>query len=78
MLKKITTIIILAMSLSACGSWISVNRLDVQQGNVLTAKQLKQVHRGMTKQQVIRVLGNPVLTDVFHPDQLVLIDLYHN
>ncbi len=73
MIKKIIFIFVLGLMLSACGSLIKVHRLDVQQGNVLTVQQIKSVHRGMTQQQVIDRLGQPVLTNVFHPDQLVYV-----
>jgi len=73
MFKKIILIIILGFMLTACGSLIKVNRLDVQQGNVLTVKQIKTIHRGMTQQRVIDRLGQPVLTDVFHPEQLIYV-----
>ena len=41
-------------------------RIDIQQGNVVTAEQLAQLRPGMTREQVRFVLGTPLLTDVFH------------
>jgi outer membrane protein assembly factor BamE len=75
MLKKM--IIIGAMmgvliSLPGCRLF-RVHRQDVQQGNVLTSKQVKSIHRGMTQQQVVRVLGSPVLSNIYSPSQLIYI-----
>lgn len=41
-------------------------RIDIQQGNVISAEQLAQLRIGMTRDQVRFVLGTPLLTDVFH------------
>jgi len=34
--------------------------MDIQQGNELTAKQISQIHTGMTKEDVIDALGSPI------------------
>jgi len=39
---------------------------DVQQGNTFDEKQLSQLKVGMTQQQVLFVMGTPLLKDVFH------------
>lgn len=46
---------------------------DIQQGNNLSKKEVSQLKLGMTKVQVINLLGNPVLDDVFRNDRLVYI-----
>ena len=55
----------LIMLLSAC----SVYKVDVQQGNVLEAKQIDKLKVGMTRQQVLFILGDPLLKDPFHQDR---------
>ncbi|XSG86366.1 MAG: outer membrane protein assembly factor BamE [Methylohalobius sp. ZOD2] len=42
-------------------------KIDVQQGNVITQKQVNQLRPGMTPDQVRYVLGTPLLRDPFHP-----------
>lgn len=42
---------------------------DVQQGNVFDEKQLSQLKVGMTQQQVIFVMGTPLLKDPFHKNR---------
>ncbi len=53
--------------LAAC----SIYRVDVQQGNVVTQKDLNQIHKGMNKEQVRAILGSPLLEDPWHPDQWI-------
>ncbi|MDH5178868.1 MAG: outer membrane protein assembly factor BamE [Gammaproteobacteria bacterium] len=47
----------------------SVHRLDVQQGNIIDGKTLDKLKAGMSKKQVIYLLGTPVLQDPFHPNR---------
>lgn len=59
-------ILVLALSLSACSSW--VYRIDIPQGNYLEKKDIDKLQVGMTKEQVKYVLGSPVLVDSFASD----------
>ncbi|HCH68973.1 MAG TPA: outer membrane protein assembly factor BamE [Colwellia sp.] len=56
-------IITIALSLSACSSW--VYRIDIPQGNYLEQKSIDKIQIGMTKEQVKFILGSPVLVDTF-------------
>lgn len=44
-------------------------RVDVQQGNFISQEMVNQLKEGMTREQVIFVLGTPLLTDVFHANR---------
>lgn len=44
-------------------------RIDIVQGNVVTAERAALVKPGMTREQVRDILGSPMLTDVFHADR---------
>jgi len=44
-------------------------RVEVVQGNVVTAEQVARVVPGMSRVQVREVLGSPLLTDMFHADR---------
>ena len=46
-----------------------VYRIDVQQGNEITREMLDQLEIGMTKRDVTRVLGYPLVNDPFHTDR---------
>lgn len=61
-----TSIIAVALSLSACSSW--VYRIDIPQGNYLEQKSIDKIQVGMTKEQVKFILGSPVLIDSFDKD----------
>lgn len=71
-MSKIRTLVsglalVLAISsLSACSSWVF--RIDIPQGNFLDVKDVEKLRIGMTKEQVVFVLGNPVLRDSFDND----------
>lgn len=58
--------VILAALLAGC---ISIYRMDVAQGNIVTSEQIDQLKLGMTRSQVRFVLGTPLVTDSFHPDR---------
>ncbi len=60
-----------AAGLSACGTWWlpQAHRIDVQQGNILSAEQVEALEPGMTKEQVRFLLGTPVLRHAFHPNR---------
>jgi len=57
--------------LAACISLASgcVYRLDVQQGNEITEEMVSRVKAGMTKREVIKVLGYPLINDPFNRDR---------
>lgn len=62
----ITGIIGICLTLTACHHGLTVYRMDVQQGNVITKKMRRQIHLGMSKQEVEAALGHPVLVDTFN------------
>ena len=61
-----TSIIAVALSLSACSSW--VYRIDIPQGNFLEQKSIDKIQVAMTKEQVKFILGSPVMIDSFDKD----------
>ena len=46
-----------------------VYRVDVQQGNEITAAMTARLQLGMSQQEVTRLLGYPLLNDPFHKDR---------
>jgi outer membrane protein assembly factor BamE len=65
--RLITLLTFCALLLGAC----SIYRVDVQQGNTITAKELAELHPGMDELQVRTILGSPLLQDPWHPHQWV-------
>lgn len=61
---------LVCFNLVGCGKFFRVHRLDVQQGNIITDEMMHKLHKGMSRQQVIDVLGYPVLTTLFEDNTL--------
>ncbi|GAC12948.1 outer membrane protein assembly factor BamE [Aliiglaciecola lipolytica] len=64
--KSVLIAVLTTLFLSGCVDWIY--RIDVPQGNFLQDKSVKQLRIEMTKEQVIYVLGRPVVKDSFDHD----------
>ena len=56
--------VVFAIVLSGC-----VYKIDIQQGNEITSEMVSKLELGMTKRQVTRILGLPLITDPFHKDR---------
>lgn len=59
-----TKLIFLALLLTSCG--LTPYKMDIHQGNFVTAEMRDKLKLGMSKQQVRYVLGTPMISDVFH------------
>lgn len=60
----ITTLVFASLVLGSHGC--SAYRIDIRQGNSLEAEVVDSLRLGMTKQQVIFLLGTPLIQDPFH------------
>lgn len=67
-MRKLLFFIALSIPLILAGC-LRPYKIDIQQGNVVTAEQLKQLQRGMTKREVRYLLGTPLVVDPFHNDR---------
>ena len=68
MQKKLIIISILSAALffiSACDP----HRIDIQQGNKVTPENFAKLKNGMSRNQVVFILGSPLLKDPFHQDR---------
>lgn len=64
--KSLLAVILLAFGVTACSTVKKVvYRIDVPQGNYLEQSQIDQLQIGMNREQVIYLLGTPVLNDPF-------------
>lgn len=54
-----------------------VYRIDIQQGNVITQDMVNQLRVGMTRRQVVFILGAPLLEDPFHAERWDYVYLYN-
>ncbi len=64
--KHLFFIAFITIALQGCKNWIF--RIDVPQGNFLEQKDVDKLRVGMTKEQVIFILGRPVVKDSFDKD----------
>lgn len=76
-LRTIACALCCALSLYGCQSrLLTVYKIDVQQGNALETESVEKIKLGMSKEQVLFVLGNPLIVDSFHPDRWDYIYLF--
>lgn len=70
MISKIMRYLLLpACLVLLLGGCLSVYKVEVQQGNVITQEMIDKLKPGMTRSQVRFVLGAPLVADPFHPDR---------
>lgn len=66
--------LILMSLLLGCGNigsldFPGVYKISIPQGNIITQEMVDQLRPGMTKRQVIFVMGTPLVRDPFHQDR---------
>ena len=71
-MKKIISLALIGFILSGC-SLFRVHKNTIEQGNVITAAEVSQLHRGMSEHQVKEVLGTPLLVNIFSPGRIEYI-----
>lgn len=59
----------LALVIACVGLAGCVYRMDIQQGNYLDGKAVRQLKVGMTRSQVRYLLGTPMVEDIFDKDR---------
>ncbi|MCX7192312.1 MAG: outer membrane protein assembly factor BamE [Proteobacteria bacterium] len=68
-------IILLSLLLASCGSMPSSlpapspYKMDIRQGNFVTAEMRDKIKPGMSRAQVRYALGTPMIMDVFHANR---------
>ncbi len=68
----IKRLIFLAMMLSLSGCWL-VFKPDIRQGNIIDSDKVNSIRVGMTPQQVIAIMGNPVMINPFTDNRLIYV-----
>ena len=64
---RLLATLVLCLALAGCGSII--NRIDIEQGNIVAPETFAKLKPGMTRTEVRQLLGTPLLTDVFHANR---------
>jgi len=62
-IKSLLSLALCATLLSAC---IKPYRPDIQQGNIINNSDLREIRAGMSKQEVLFILGTPMVIDPFN------------
>ncbi len=73
-LRKASLVLASAFLLQACNDVASLDfpgvyKISIVQGNVITQDMVDQLRPGMTKRQVMFVMGSPLVRDPFHQDR---------
>ncbi|MBN8737285.1 MAG: outer membrane protein assembly factor BamE [Xanthomonadales bacterium] len=69
MRKTISTLLLASASVLMLGACNPIYRPDVQQGNLLIGKNVGELKPGLTKQQVVALLGSPSVVSPFNANQ---------
>jgi outer membrane protein assembly factor BamE len=56
------------LALTSC-SFPGVYRIDIPQGNIIAQEMVDQLRPGLSKNQVIFILGTPLIRDTFHQNR---------
>jgi outer membrane protein assembly factor BamE len=64
-MNKKVTLVLIACSL-LLGACIKPYRPDIQQGNIINNSNLREIRYGMSKQEVLFILGTPMVIDPFN------------
>ncbi len=65
MQKNLIIICLLTGIITGC----QPHRIDIQQGNKVDPEAYEQLRKGMTRKQVVFLLGTPLLQDSFHQER---------
>lgn len=65
-IKTFTIIALSSLVLTAC---IRPYQPDIQQGNIINNSNLREIRYGMSKQEVLFILGTPMVIDPFNTDR---------
>jgi len=63
----ITTLVLVGLILGSPGC--SAYKIDIRQGNTLDPEIIDSLRVGMSKQQVVFLMGTPLVQDPFHPNR---------
>jgi len=65
--QKLLVLAVLAISASIAGC--SIYRPDINQGQVISYEAVSELNQGLTKNEVLDLLGTPLVRDSFHQDR---------
>jgi len=66
--KLILILALCTLGLTACSS-VKPFQTSVQQGNIINNSDLKEIRYGMSKEEVLYILGTPMINDPFNEER---------
>ncbi len=67
---KLASIATAIAIISACEAILPTpHKIDIEQGNTITQEEFESIYTGMTREDVTKALGQPMLQDPFHSDR---------
>lgn len=69
-MKKLRLPLLLLISAILCGC---VYHPPFEQGNILSPTQTQKIHRGMSSEQVVAILGSPVLENMYSDNRMTYV-----
>ncbi len=73
--NRLSVLFVLSLALGGCGI---IYKPDIQQGNLLEKKEVQQLHPGMSKTQVIALLGTPSVVSPFDTHRWDYVSTYQH
>jgi outer membrane protein assembly factor BamE len=68
-MKKVFVLLLMSFFISGC-SLFHIYKMDIEQGNIITPKEINQLQIGMDEYAVKDILGTPVLVNIFTKNQV--------
>ncbi|MBX3709693.1 MAG: outer membrane protein assembly factor BamE [Gammaproteobacteria bacterium] len=69
--------LLVILLLSGC-SFFQIRKPVIEQGNMMTTEAVNKLSIGMSPSQVVDIMGNPVLTNIFTPNRMEYVYTYDN
>ncbi len=66
---KLLVVLSFGLVLSGC-SYFHMYHPSIEQGNMISTARVKQLHTGMSLNQVKRIMGEPILTSTFADNRI--------
>jgi outer membrane protein assembly factor BamE len=67
---RIGIVFVMTFTLCACEFLLpEPHKIDIQQGNQIKQEDFEKLYTGMSRDEVLALLGKPLVADPFHPDR---------
>ena len=64
-----STLVLASLSLTGCTNTHIGYNIEVQQGNIITPKMVKQLRVGMSREAVLEIMGEPLVVATFNTNR---------